>query len=758
MFLLLPPSLKAAPTGPNLSGSFTLITAGSVVNLTSEGEIDWVHWGLYTETSLDRKAGVVPQISDFTLLDASNGFAYVYQFADNANGYSWSDGTPTAVVNDTTTGVWAYGTPQIGSGFQITAPADTSTRTCKVYVGAYGARGKFEAYLSDGSARGYTNTALFNQSNGESGVYTITYAAGSAGQQLIVRWTLSMPLKPDGNVTLQAAALTSSSANNPPYIALTSPAENASFAAGSTINVEATANDLDGTINSVDFYADGVKIGTANSSPYGISWNNVAAGQYVLTATAMDSQGAVSTSGSVEILVNGPGGSLAGGLTVPLDLPNSVNLTVQGTADWTHWDLATNSLFNRKADVSAQISNFTKIGSNLVERYADNYTGYSWSDGTPTPTANDTTTGVFTTGLTNGFELTAPADSTPRTLKVYVGLYGAEGNFQAWLSDFSAPAYTDTTLSNYYGNAYAVYTITYTSTTPGQSLIVRYRPLTLFDLDFGNVTLQAATLTVNAGGNLNPTVGITAPADGTILTAPASFTIEAQASDSDGSVSQVEFFNGALSLGVDATDPYSVPVSNLAAGGYTFSAVATDNLGATASDSISLVVNDPPTASIISPTNGQSFIAPANITISALASDTDGAITNVEFFEGANKLGELSAEPYDFDWNNVPAGSYSLTVRATDDRGAMTTSSAIAITLTNSPAAGVILLDPAWVGSDFVFSFASEAGHTYEVQYSDALGTNTWQVLTSLDGNGSTLFVTNRNVGVLQRFYRVETK
>src|SRR5262249_53923247 len=123
-------------------------------------------WGLYTETSLDRKAGVLPQISDFAVLDDTNGFAFAYQFADNFNGYSWSDGTPTPAVTNTTTGVWTYGIPIIGTGFQITAPADTTVRTFKVYVAVFGAHGKFKAYLSDRSAPSYANSSLFNMLNG----------------------------------------------------------------------------------------------------------------------------------------------------------------------------------------------------------------------------------------------------------------------------------------------------------------------------------------------------------------------------------------------------------------------------------------------------------------------------------------------------------------------------------------------------------------------------------------------------------------
>src|SRR5262245_27809697 len=114
LVLVTGPSHAAAPSP--ISGSLASIPAGTAVDLTQEGQIDWVHWGLYTETSLDRKAGVVPQISDYTPQDSPTGFVFIYQFGDNFNGYTWRDGTPTSAVTNSTTGVWAYGTPLIGSG------------------------------------------------------------------------------------------------------------------------------------------------------------------------------------------------------------------------------------------------------------------------------------------------------------------------------------------------------------------------------------------------------------------------------------------------------------------------------------------------------------------------------------------------------------------------------------------------------------------------------------------------------------------
>ena len=67
--------------------------------------------------------------------------------------------------------------------------------------------------------------------------------------------------------------------------------------------------------------------------------------------------------------------------------------------------------------------------------------------------------------------------------------------------------------------------------------------------------------------------------------------------------------------------------------------------------------------------------------INADASDSDGMVGKVEFYQGASKLGEDTTSPYSFLWTNVPQGSYSLTARATDNSGEMTTSSSVDITV-----------------------------------------------------------------------------
>jgi hypothetical protein len=115
--------------------------------------------------------------------------------------------------------------------------------------------------------------------------------------------------------------------------------------------------------------------------------------------------------------------------------------------------------------------------------------------------------------------------------------------------------------------------------------------------------------------------------------------------------------------------------------------------------------NQPPVVRIINPRNGARFNAPANIMLLAQASDPDGTVASVEFFAGTTSLGngvlirnddgetngenegedhasrQASRSFYVLAWRRIPAGSYSLTAKATDNQGANTTSTAVNITV-----------------------------------------------------------------------------
>ena len=498
--------------------------------------------------------------------------------------------------------------------------------------------------------------------NGPSGVYTLNYSANSAGQKLTIQWRLFFANRPDGNVTIQAATLSAPGADNPPFAMITEPADNSNFPLGAPISIKASAVDYDAAVAKVEFLDGTNKIGERLSSPYSITWNDASAGLHVLTARATDNAGGARSSAPVEIFVYSGGGVLNGSVAIP---DSDVNLTSEGTVDWTHWGLLTTNSLDRKYGVAAKISNFVHLGAYPVSRFTNNPTAYSWNDGNPTPSVVSSPTGVFSTGYTNGFEISLPADTVIRRLKVYVGLYGAVGEFHAFLSDGSAPMYSDKSLDSIYDDINRVYTIDFAAASLGEQLIVRYRADALYDYLYGNVTLQSATL---SGGNLPPTVTITSPAE------------------------------------------------------------------------------------------GQNFPVNSDITISADASDPGGSVTNVEFFASGIRVGQDPASPFSIIWHRVAQGEYFLSARATDNEGDTYNSKAIRITVGTVTTNPVVLTHPVLSGGDMNFSFQTQFGHNYTVQYSTSLQPGSWQFLKTISGDGSVATVIESAIADAQRFYRVSVQ
>ena len=194
----------------------------------------------------------------------------------------------------------------------------------------------------------------------------------------------------------------------------------------------------------------------------------------------------------------------------------SVQLTTEGSADWSHWGLTQVGDVNRKAGVTQQISTYTLVGTTAPQRYANNGIGFTWTGGAPTATATASTTGIFVNGQNNGFSLSIPADTTVRTLKVYVGAFRTNGRMVAHLSDGSAPDYVDTSLINSAApTSLGAYTFVYKAASSGQTLTVTYTE----DTSTGNVTLQAATLSM---GTPSPDFNISVNSSAVSVTAGSS--------------------------------------------------------------------------------------------------------------------------------------------------------------------------------------------------------------------------------------------
>jgi hypothetical protein len=122
-----------------------------------------------------------------------------------------------------------------------------------------------------------------------------------------------------------------------------------------------------------------------------------------------------------------------------------------------------------------------------------------------------------------------------------------------------------------------------------------------FDFDLTGITGPGVP---GGGGNILPSVALTNPGNGASFAEPASITLDATASDSDGSVTNVAFFANGAKLADDTSAPFTFTWNNVPAGGYALTAVATDNQGATnLSAAINIAVasaNQPITNTVVS--------------------------------------------------------------------------------------------------------------------------------------------------------------
>jgi hypothetical protein len=134
-----------------------------------------------------------------------------------------------------------------------------------------------------------------------------------------------------------------------------------------------------------------------------------------------------------------------------------------------------------------------------------------------------------------------------------------------------------------------------------------------------------------------------------------------------------KWYNGDTEIGEESSYIAST------AGNYTVA--VTNSSGCTSTSAvttISITQNQPSVITITSIADNASVQAP--VTISATVSDPDGAIVLVEFLDGNTVIGSTTSEPYSFIWTNPSTGSHTISVRATDVYGGVTTSTPIVIT------------------------------------------------------------------------------
>ncbi|SFE06742.1 chitinase [Chitinophaga sp. CF118] len=523
--------------------------------------------------------------------------------------------------------------------------------------------------------------------------------------------------------------------NVAPVVNLTAPTAGTSYTAPGSITIKATATDSDGSVAKVEFYNGTTKLGESTTSPYSYTWSNVAVGTYALKAIATDNLGATTTSSSVSV-------------TVSTTTNNPTSGVVVGY--WQNWNLAS-APYIRLKDVDSRYNvievafgitasdyatvSFTPDGATVADFKADIATLQSQgrkvllSIGGETGIVvldTDTKKQAFISSMKSvmdaynfdGFDLDIEGGTSlvlnngdnnfmsPTTPKV-VNLIAAVKDVIAYRKAQGKNALLTMAPETYY--VQTAYGATYSP------LVGAYLPI-IYGLRNELSWIQPQLYNTGSVNGLDNKTYSSATADfivamtdmllqgfpvsGTSQTFPAlredqvAFGLPAAPAAAGSGYTAVAEVKKALNYLLKGTS-YGGSYTLRKAGGYpAMRGIMTWSVNWDAVNNKEFATNyapfftnttnpgnQSPVVSITSPAASASFNAPASITITASASDADGSVSKVEFYNGSTKLGESSTSPYTYSWTNVAAGSYSLTAKATDNAGAVTTSATVAITV-----------------------------------------------------------------------------
>jgi hypothetical protein len=400
----------------------------------------------------------------------------------------------------------------------------------------------------------------------------------------------------------------------PPTLVVTSPTNAAAFPALANITISASAADSDGSISTLAFYTDGVLLGATTNASLSMVWSNVGVGRHSLGVEATDDLG-MTTSSNLTVYVRPP-----------------------------------NDDFTNRIPISG--SSATVSGTN---------SGASKEPGEPDHAGQPGGTSVW-------WSWTSPFNG-------YVTI-SVDAILPKWYPPGWSPPYL---LAVYTGTSFPTL-VEVASVASGQNQTTNYLPPQVSFVTAAGVTYQIAVdqqydypgiFTLRLIPTQPPFVRITSPTNGAVFPGPTNLTIIADATDTDGTISRVDFYNWPTLIGSTTTYPYAMVLTSPYGGNYTLVARATDNMGASAlSAPVSITVQPPPfSVSITSPAAGAVFTAPANIPIAASAFAPNGYITQVRFGLASTStvIGRDASPPYSMVWGNVGPGYYTLVAEAEDN-------------------------------------------------------------------------------------------
>ncbi|WP_413111213.1 Ig-like domain-containing protein [Thaumasiovibrio sp. DFM-14] len=430
-----------------------------------------------------------------------------------------------------------------------------------------------------------------------------------------------------------------------PVIDITSPQAGASVTEGTTITLAAQASYVDGPIVEVQFRVNGSLLASVTQAPYQIEWLAVA-GETEIVVTALVASGA-SQSERVAISV----------VSADQNLPPQVSLTSPDAS--ASYQAGESVLFSASASDSDGAVNQVEFYLNDALVNTDSAAPYEhrW-------TAAVGNHRVYAKAVD---ELGAVTQSAAQSFTVSAAAAGGCGN---------APVYSVGTTYNA-GDVVQVDNQAYQCDVAGwcsSNASWAYAP--------GSGQYWQDAWTAQGLCAVGPDVSFTSPATGSVLLAGVDVTVAVAASDSDGSVTGVEFFANDRSIGQASRAPYETIWTPTQVGSVLLRAVAVDNEANSSSVELGVSVSDQPLViSLTSPASGDSIVLGKAVNLSAEASALTANVQAVEFIANGQVVATDSSAPYSVSWTPAAVGEYTVAAQATDSAGNSALSEAASVSV-----------------------------------------------------------------------------
>jgi len=535
--------------------------------------------------------------SDLKTMDEIFGLAYQtnampanYYDAQNDGKYNYVDGHSATIydLSDFFQGVGAWaptlGVQQAGATL---ANGATAAGFGAVNIGA-NASATFTVTNTGNAALVLSNIVTTGANAGD---FTVSGLALPATVQVGTSTNVTVTFTPaTGAAESATLQITNNDANNnpftlalsgtgvfvPPTVAIASPANNQNYIPGTGITIIVNASDVDTNITSVGLYLDGSLAYTFTSPPYilPVPGGEIPPGSYTISAKATDANGlsAMSSVVNIKIAYVPPAVSFTSPATgSSFGTYSSIPLSVAATsADGTVTNVAIYQAGTLVATAASAPFNYTWF-NNYAGAYAltalatDSHGLISTSS-----VVNVTVTNAFGVGITAPANNATVGSGTNLLLSAVAGEPGGSitnVEFYANATDLG-------------GATVAPYSLTWTNVPTGAYA------LTAVASDASGLTATSTVVNLAAVViHVPPTVSLLVPTNGAPINVANGLLLAATAASSDGTVTNVAFYQNGFFVTNVTTAPYTFNWTNAPSGLYTLTAVATDDSGATTTSS-----------------------------------------------------------------------------------------------------------------------------------------------------------------------------